>query len=276
MAGTRRESRCHSDLQRFGVPRPSAGQRGPAAQLGTGRIDAGAEFGSTTYDYEVASPASAMQTIVAAIPLDPDAVVAITVDGVSAEADGTVDISPDTETVTVKVTAEDGVSTQTYTLSVRDFTPPDDLPADTSTSGMVEVDGSAVRGDILKPKAKTATWTTTDSEGNEVEHESIVYDFDTDWFEVELEAGGTYRIEMKGAIPTNELTLRLPQINAIYDADGDYLFNTWARDESDSHHLFRVTFHAHDDGTYYIAASGESFEWGSYELRVKDITEDAG
>ena len=54
----------------------------------------------------------------------------------------------------------------------------------------------------------------------------------------ELEADRTYRIDMKGAILTSpglnipgtyadpELTLRLPQINAIYDADGGYLFNT--------------------------------------------------
>ena len=103
----------------------------------------------------------------------------------------------------------------------------------------------------------------------------------------ELEADRTYRIDMKGAILTSpglnipgtyadpELTLRLPQINAIYDADGGYLFNTWSRDESSAHHLFRVTFHAHAGGTYYIAASGESFEAGGYELRVIDITEDA-
>ena len=38
--------------------------------------------------------------------------------------------------------------------------------------------------------------------------------------------------------------------------------------------LFRVTFHAHAGGTYYIAASGESFEAGGYELTVIDITED--
>ena len=72
------------------------------------------EFGSSTYDYEAERPASATQTSVTAIPIDPDAEVAITADGGPAEADGTVDISPDTETVTVKVTAEDGVSTQTY------------------------------------------------------------------------------------------------------------------------------------------------------------------
>ena len=164
----------------------------------------------------------------------------------------------------------------------------DDLPADTTTTGTVEVDGSAARSDIHKPVEETATWTVPDDEGNEEVHEQIVYDFDTDWFAVELEADKTYRIDMKGQILSSpdldtpgepvdpELTLSLPQINAIYDADGGYLFNTWSHDESSSHHLFRVTFHAHDDGTHYIAASGESFEWGGYELTVIDITRDDG
>ena len=192
--------------------------------------------------------------------------------------------------------ADDSKGGGTYTLSVRDITLPpeadfregdgEDLPADTTTTGVVEVDGLGSRGVIHQPNAETVTWTGIDEEGREVVHESIVYDFDTDWFAVVLEAGKTYRIDMKGQILSSpgldtagepvdpELTLSLPQINAIYDADGDYLFNTWARDESSAHHLFRVTFHARAGGTYYIAASGESFEWGGYELRVIDITED--
>ena len=132
-----------------------------------------------------------------------------------------------------------------------------DLPATTATTGEVEVGGSVM--------------------GN------IGDDFDTDWFGVELKAGRTYRVDMKGAIyvapgilQDSELTLRLPQINAIYDGDGDVLFNTFSRDESSAHHLFRVTFHVHADGTYYIAASGESFEKGGYKLRVIDITRDDG
>ena len=106
------------------------------------------------------------------------------------------------------------------------------------------------------------------------------WDFDTDWFAVELEGGRTYRIDLKGAILAgdDELTLRLPEIEAIYDADSNYLPNTSSRDATDdansSHHLARVEFTPHEDGTYYIAATGESFEWGSYELRVTDITQD--
>ncbi len=156
-----------------------------------------------------------------------------------------------------------------------------DLPADTSTGGVVEVDGFGARGAIHPPIGTSIDIGTL----NDPEI-STTYVFDTDWFAVELEAGRTYRIDMKGQILSSpgldtagepvdpELTLSLPQINAIYDADGDYLLNTWARDESSAHHLFRVTFHARAGGTYYIAASGESFEWGGYELRVIDITED--
>ena len=173
-------------------------------------------------------------------------------------------------------------ATGTYTLLVREIPQPEggfvegatDLPANASTTGVVEADGFGARGAIDAPVFVERTG------DNDVDG----YTFDTDWFAVELEAGGTYRIEMKGQILSSpgldmpgvpvdpDLTLRLPQINAIYDADGDYLVNTFSRDESSAHHLFRVTFHAHADGTHYIAASGESFEWGGYELTVIEIT----
>ena len=157
----------------------------------------------------------------------------------------------------------------------------DELPADTSTTGRVEVGGAAVGGDIFEPVKETVTWTIINTVGEEEVVEGTVYDFDTDWFAVELEKGRTYQIDMKGAIlvapgtlQDPDLTLPLPQINAIYNEDGEFLVNTRSRDESSAHHLFRVTFHAHDSGTHYIAASGESFEWGGYELTVIDITED--
>ena len=154
----------------------------------------------------------------------------------------------------------------------------EDLAADTSTTGTVEVGGAAVRGDIYEPVEETVTWTIIDADGDEVEKEGTVYDFDTDWFAVDLKAGRTYRIDMKGETPDDDLTLHLPEIHAIYDADGVDLPNTSSRDATDdansSHHLARVEFTPEDDGTYYIAASGESFEWGDYELTVIDITQD--
>ena len=144
-----------------------------------------------------------------------------------------------------------------------------DLPANATTNGVLVADGFAVRGAIDEPVFVERTG-DDDVDG---------YEFDTDWFAVDLKAGRTYRIDMRGAIPTNDLTLRLPEIKAIYDADSNYLANTSSRDASDaansSHHLARVEFTPHEDGTYYIAATGESFEWGGYELTVIDITQDA-
>ena len=155
----------------------------------------------------------------------------------------------------------------------------DDLAADTSTTGTVEVGGAAATSIIREPVKETVTWTIIDAEGDEVEKEGTVYDFDTDWFAVDLKAGRTYRIDMKGETPDDDLTLHLPEIHAIYDADGVDLPNTSSRDATDdansSHHLARVEFTPEDDGTYYIAATGEAHEWGSYELTVIDITEDA-
>ena len=172
----------------------------------------------------------------------------------------------------------------TYTLSVSGDTPAvlpddppadgseteeDDLPADATTNGALVADGYAARAAIAEPVFVERTG-DDDVDG---------YTFDTDWFVVDLKAGRTYRIDMKGATPgDDELTLRLPEIEAIYDADSNYLPNTSSRDATDhansSHHLARVEFTPDADGTYYIAATGESFEAGSYELRVIDITQD--
>ena len=144
-----------------------------------------------------------------------------------------------------------------------------DLPANATTNGVLVADGFAARGAIAEPVFVERTG-DDDVDG---------YTFDTDWLAVDLTSGRTYRIDMLGAIPTNDLTLRLPEIEAIYDADSNYLANTSSRDATDdansSHHLARVEFTPADDGTYYIAASGESFTWGDYELTVIDITRDA-
>ena len=94
-----------------------------------------------------------------------------------------------------------------YTVSVRDVTPlaPPDLPSNKSTTGTVNVDGK-VRGIISEPVFTNGK-----------------IGIDRDWFAVDMEAGKTYRIHMKGAILDGylytdpELTLLLPQINSIHD-----------------------------------------------------------
>ena len=137
-----------------------------------------------------------------------------------------------------------------------------DLPADTTTSGVLVVDGFAARATISTLSEISTT-------------------YDRDWFAVELEAGRTYRIDMKGAIlvapgtlADPELSLYLPEIGALYDADSNYLHNTSSRGHTGPHHLARVEFTPHADGAYYISATGVSFETGGYELRLIDITQD--
>ena len=108
--------------------------------------DAGVQQHSPTA-YEAGGPATATQTSVTAIPLDPDAEVAITVDGVPAEAGGTVDISPDSGAVAVKVTAEDGMTTQTYTVDLvqRDCSPGAGTDCDASLKSLSLTDNITLR-----------------------------------------------------------------------------------------------------------------------------------
>ena len=157
-------------------------------------------------------------------------------------------------------------NTGTYTLSVRDVTPPPeggfvegdtDLPANDTTTGVVEVDGFEARG-------------------------AISGDTDIDWFSVELEADRTYRVELKGGILIAhgvyldpELTLAVPEIIAMYDADSNFLHHASSRyNESTSiHHLAWVEYTPGSEGTYYISASAIGSTTGGYELKVIDITE---
>ena len=79
-----------------------------------------------------------------------------------------------------------------------------DLPADTSTPGIVNVGG-------------TATGT-------------IGFDADLDWFQVQLETGQSYRIDLEG-VPTGAGTLDDPFLHGIHDATGDLISGTADDDE---------------------------------------------
>ena len=95
------------------------------------------DFRGNAYRYEALRPESATQTVVAAIPLDPDASVAITVDGRAAGADGAVNILPDSKTVRVEVTAEDGTTVRTYTVRLVERL---DEEAGRSTHAVIELE----------------------------------------------------------------------------------------------------------------------------------------
>ena len=153
-----------------------------------------------------------------------------------------------TATYYVAAGARRGDGQGTYTLSVTDVTDgvPDDFAAGTGTSGSVEVGGSAT-GDI-----------------------EISYD--RDWFAVELEAGTTYRIDLKGSW-TGDGTLDDPYLRGVYDANGVRLPGTRDDDGGAGRNSY-VEFTAEEAATYYVAAAANGDWEGAYTLSVTVIVDD--
>ena len=117
---------------------------------------------------------------------------------------------------------------------------PDDFSADTNTIGSVAVGGTA-EGDIESSR-------------------------DRDWFAVDLLAGRTYTIELRGS-PTADGTLSDPYLHGIHDAAGNLIARTTNDDGGDGYNS-RVTFTATTTGTYYIAAGAYNSHQGTYTVEV--------
>ena len=131
----------------------------------------------------------------------------------------------------------------TYTLSVTEVddeiaagTGTDDYPSDTSTTGVVTVDGSVV---------------------GEIERFG-----DQDWFAVDLVEGRLYRIDLKGG-RTGDGSLRNPHLRGVYDANGVLLDGT-RDDDSGVGRNSRAYFLASGDATYYVAAGAYAYRNGAY------------
>ena len=142
-------------------------------------------------------------------------------------------------------------TTVTVALSdVRGHSEPEggDLPQDRTTSGLGLVDEGAVTGDVEAPG-------------------------DVDWFAVQLVAGRTYQIDVRGQ-PTGDGTLVDPHLHGVYDEDGGLIGGTTDFDSGTSHNS-RLLFTAPGEGTHYIAASGgngtQAYGTGTYELEVSDV-----
>ena len=120
----------------------------------------------------------------------------------------------------------------------------DDYSANVQTTGVVAVGGSATG--------------------------SIETAHDQDWFAVELVAGRTYQFDLGGS-PSGVGTLSDTFLRAIYDSEGRYQSGSYNDDFGGSRDS-RVTFTASQSGTYYVRASGDRDETGSYTLRVSDVT----
>ena len=120
---------------------------------------------------------------------------------------------------------------------------PDDYSADRFTTGTVAV-GDTATGNIESSR-------------------------DRDWFAVELVAGRTYVIDLRGS-PTGDGTLSDPYLRGIHDSDGNLIPRT-TNDDGGQDYNSRVTFTATESGTHYIAA-GVYFGRGTYEVEVTDTS----
>ena len=166
-----------------------------------------------------------------------------------------------------------------YTLSVRDVTPPEAVnppPADpaavvaeseTETDQGQGAPGSVSEGATDLPndnstrgRVAVGGWATG----------TIGTARDNDRFAVELVAGRTYQFDLEGS-PGGGGTLPDTYFRAIYNSAGRYQSGTY-NDNFDGSRDSRVTFTPTASGTYYARVSGDRNETGTYTLTVTDVT----
>ena len=127
-----------------------------------------------------------------------------------------------------------------------------DLPANTSTSGVVALGGSATG--------------------------KIASEEDADWFKVELQVGQTYQVDLEGS-PTGQGTLKSGVLR-IYDRHGSQVPFYWDSNSGVGKNA-RLYFQPETNGTYYFAAApggagsggGNKPQAGTYRLSVTDVTD---
>ena len=96
--------------------------------------------------------------------------------------------------------------------------------------------------------------------------------FDTDWFAVDLVAGRTYVIDLRGN-GTGDGSLRDPKLKGVYDSDGTWISGQRDDDGGDGLNS-RLTITATETATHYIGAGAHLTGLGTYELEVTDTTGD--
>ena len=165
--------------------------------------------------------------------------------------------SPDTSgRYLITIGSDNG--TGDYRLSVRDTSavppgvwdtplPDGDVPAGTSTTGVVYVNDSWVIGTAVRGEIDLAS--------------------DKDSFRVELEGGRRYQIDVRGE-GSGVGTLRDPYL-WLHDADGRRIH--FADDGGDSYLETRLVMVAPTTATYFMQVAGSHYEIGTYDLSVLDM-----
>ena len=135
-----------------------------------------------------------------------------------------------------------------------------------------ESEESETSSDIPADPTTTATIAVGDTISGQVETPG-----DRDWFAVELEAGHTYTIDLRGS-RTDDGTLYDPYLRGIYDDRGQSISLTTdvttTDDNSGDGPNSHLVFEAPRSGTYYIAAGAWGGYLGTYELEVWDTSAD--
>ena len=139
------------------VTRAAAPLSNDATLSGLELSDAPLTFASDTTSYEVNVAHDVDQTTVKATANDDGAAYAIKLDGV-ADADGTVSLAVGSNVITVEVTAEDGNTARTYTVTVTRAAPP--LSGDAALSGLT-LSGWTSEPSTRPPPGTPPTWTMT-------------------------------------------------------------------------------------------------------------------
>ena len=134
-----------------------------------------------------------------------------------------------------------GEDTGTYKLSVSRYG--DDFAAGVGTDGSIEVNGSRT--------GNVNVWG------------------DRDWFAVDVEAGVTYRVDLKGWW-TSHGTLKDPYLYGVHDDNGMLIADT-SDDDGGTRRNSQTTFTAQETDIYYVVAGAYDSLRGTYTVSVEEI-----
>ena len=96
------------------------------------------DFDSRAYTYTASVPTTVTETTVTTTPFDPDATTVVKLNGVT-DSDGTVSLAVGDNVITVEVSAEDGITTETYTVTVKRAAPSAPAPPTADSNRVVYV-----------------------------------------------------------------------------------------------------------------------------------------
>lgn len=145
-----------------------------------------------------------------------------------------------------------GRTTGSYTVRAEAIAAIDDYAADKTTQGAI-------------PIVTAANGFISGSIQGEIERAR-----DQDWFAVNVEAGATYQIDLKGA-QSSAGTLADPFIRGVYDSSGRYIWQT-SDDDAGAGLESSLSFVATKNETVYISAGAYASHTGTYQLSIQQTT----